>query len=47
MNYSRKHKKVTKVTGKENDMKINYMINVDSVMEELDVKCSKAYSIFK
>ena len=38
-------KKVTKVTGKKDDMRINYMMTVDDVMEELGVKRSKAYSI--
>ena len=32
--------KFTKVTGKEDAMRTNYMMNVDDVMEELDVKRS-------
>ena len=40
-------KRVTKVTGKEDDMRTNYMMTVDDVMEELGVKRSKAYSILK
>ena len=28
-------------------MRTNYMMTVDDVMEELGVKCSKAYSILK
>lgn len=40
-------KRVTKVTGKEGDMRTNYMMTVDDVMEELGVKHSKAYSILK
>ena len=39
--------RVTKVTGKEDAMRTNYMMNVDDVMEELGVKRSKAYSILK
>jgi hypothetical protein len=31
------------VTGKEDDMRTNYMMTVDDVMEELGVKRSKAY----
>ena len=38
-------KRVTKVTEKEEDMRTNYMMTVDDVMEELGVKRSKAYSI--
>lgn len=30
-------KRVTKVTGKEDDMRTNYMMTVDDVMEELGV----------
>ena len=41
------NKRVTKVTGKEDDMRTNYMMTVDDVMEELGVKRSKAYSILK
>ena len=40
-------KRVTKVTGKEDDKRTNYMMTVDDVMEELGVKRSKAYSILK
>ena len=40
-------KRVTKVTGKEGDMRTNYMMTVDDVMGELGVKHSKAYSILK
>ena len=40
-------KRVTKVTRKEDDMRTNYMMTVDDVMEELGVKRSKAYSILK
>lgn len=40
-------KRVTKVTEKENNMRTNYMMTVDDVMEELGVKRSKAYSILK
>ena len=40
-------KRVTKVTGKEDDMRTDYMMTVDDVMEELGVKRSKAYSILK
>ena len=39
-------KRVTKVTGKEDDMRTNYMMTVDDVMEELGVKRSKAYLLF-
>lgn len=35
------------MTGKERNMKTNYMMTVDDVMEELGVKRSKAYSILK
>ena len=35
------------MTEKEDDMRTNYMMNVDDVMEELGVKRSKAYSILK
>ena len=35
------------MTGKEDAMRTNYMMNVDDVMEELGVKRSKAYSILK
>ena len=45
--YKRTTKRVTKVTGKEDDMRTNYMMTVDDVMEELGVKRSKAYSILK
>ena len=45
--YKRTTKRVTKVTGKEDAMRTNYMMNVDDVMEELGVKRSKAYSILK
>jgi hypothetical protein len=40
-------KRVTKVTGKKDAMRTNYMMTVDDVMEELGVKRSKAYSILK
>ncbi len=40
-------KRVTKVTEKENNMRTNYMMTVDDVIEELGVKRSKAYSILK
>ena len=40
-------KRVTKVIGKEDAMRTNYMMTVDDVMEELGVKRSKAYSILK
>ena len=39
--------KFAKVTGKEDDMRTNYIMVVDDVMEELGVKRSKAYSILK
>lgn len=39
--------KFAKVTGKEGDMRTNYIMVVDDVMEELGVKRSKAYSILK
>ena len=40
-------KRVTKVIGKEDAMRTNYMMTVDDVMEELGVKRSKAYSVLK
>ena len=37
----------TNVTGKEGDMRMEYMMTVEDVMNELGVKRSKAYSILK
>ena len=39
--------RVTNVTGKEGDMRMEYMMTVEDVMNELGVKRSKAYSILK
>lgn len=39
--------RVTKVTRKEDNMRMNYMMTVEDVMSELGVKRSKAYSILK
>lgn len=39
--------RATNVTGKEDNMRTNYMMTVDDVMNELGVKRSKAYSILK
>lgn len=35
------------MTEKEDAMRTYYMMTVDDVMEELGVKCGKAYSILK
>lgn len=39
--------RATNVTGKEDNMRTNYMMTVDDVMNELGVKRGKAYSILK
>ena len=47
VNYYKRTTKESKVTGKEDAMRTNYMMTVDDVMEELGVKRSKAYSVLK